>query len=175
MGNKGGAGVFLQYLDTRICFVNSHLAAHQEGLEDRRKDHRDIIKGLSAGLSTAKHLDVTHAFDYLFWLGDLNYRIDQDRADVLKGIAEKNYEELLARSLEAIRDMTRSGHRLLGRIPPPPPWGERPEKVAYPKTAAFFWPFLPNFFFSLWKNFLRGGSGSHGLDLLFAILDQHDP
>eukprot|EP00123_Amoebidium_parasiticum_P003793 comp15106_c1_seq1/m.11767 comp15106_c1_seq1/g.11767 ORF comp15106_c1_seq1/g.11767 comp15106_c1_seq1/m.11767 type:complete len:309 (-) comp15106_c1_seq1:851-1777(-) len=56
-----------------LCFVSAHLAAHQEKVGNRNKDYATIAKGLNLG---HKHRPLTHQFDYLFWCGDLNYRID---------------------------------------------------------------------------------------------------
>lgn len=41
-GNKGGIGVSLKINEEMICFVNSHLAAHVQEIEQRRKDYEEI-------------------------------------------------------------------------------------------------------------------------------------
>eukprot|EP00668_Euglena_longa_P017057 GGOE01021389.1.p1 GENE.GGOE01021389.1~~GGOE01021389.1.p1 ORF type:complete len:970 (+),score=249.66 GGOE01021389.1:46-2955(+) len=94
-GNKGAAGISIQYMQSEICFVASHFAAHQEHLDSRRRDYCDIIGGLSSGLSASKYLDLLHAFDYLFWFGDLNYRLNMPRPDVMKCIKAKDYAKLM--------------------------------------------------------------------------------
>jgi len=104
MGNKGAAGVAVYYLQSRICFVASHLAAHQDHLDSRRRDYCDIISGLNFHLGANKHLDILHAFDFLFWFGDLNYRLDMERAEVMRHIQAGNYNRLL-QSDQLLREM----------------------------------------------------------------------
>ena len=70
-GNKGAVGISFKVADTSFCFVNSHLAAHQEKVKERNVDYHKILKGLHLGL---KDIDIVHQFDHVFWFGDLNYR-----------------------------------------------------------------------------------------------------
>ncbi|KAH3804671.1 hypothetical protein DPMN_132959 [Dreissena polymorpha] len=46
----------------------------------RNQNFRDIVKNLTLNLGQ-KHLslfDITSQFQHVFWLGDLNYRIEED-------------------------------------------------------------------------------------------------
>ena len=46
----------------------------------RNQNYRDIIKGLTMSLGQ-KHLgnfDITNQFHHVFWLGDLNYRVQEN-------------------------------------------------------------------------------------------------
>lgn len=43
-GNKGGVGVSIKLGETFICFVNSHLAAHQSEVERRNEDYNEIMR-----------------------------------------------------------------------------------------------------------------------------------
>ena len=94
MGNKGGVSVRLQFYDSTICFICSHLAAHRENVKGRNADFLNVFQKTSfevgenvvretirngsmsqwaLGSSTVGAAD----HDIVFWLGDLNYRIDE--------------------------------------------------------------------------------------------------
>lgn len=90
-GNKGAVGVSFKVGDTSLCFVNSHLAAHQEKVKERNADYHKILKGLRLGL---KDIDIVHQFDHVFWSGDLNYRLEFQRDKVMNMIARKAFESL---------------------------------------------------------------------------------
>ncbi|BFG01106.1 type II inositol 1-4-5-trisphosphate 5-phosphatase [Drosophila madeirensis] len=72
LGNKGGVAISLQLNEGYICFVNSHLAAHMGYVEERNQDYNAIVDGLrfDDGRTISDH-------DHIFWLGDLNYRIQE--------------------------------------------------------------------------------------------------
>uniref|UniRef100_A0A183UVK3 IPPc domain-containing protein n=1 Tax=Toxocara canis TaxID=6265 RepID=A0A183UVK3_TOXCA len=71
MGNKGGVAISMQINDSRICFVNSHMAAGSEELDKRNQDYREIsqLRFDAINKSIFDH-------DVIFWLGDLNYRLE---------------------------------------------------------------------------------------------------
>jgi hypothetical protein len=43
LGNKGAIYIRMDILDTSICFVNAHFAAHREAVEKRNRDHHAIL------------------------------------------------------------------------------------------------------------------------------------
>eukprot|EP01103_Thecamoeba_quadrilineata_P013847 TRINITY_DN3965_c0_g1_i1.p1 TRINITY_DN3965_c0_g1~~TRINITY_DN3965_c0_g1_i1.p1 ORF type:complete len:848 (+),score=177.51 TRINITY_DN3965_c0_g1_i1:200-2545(+) len=99
IGNKGGIAISFQMFETKFCFIGSHLAAHQKNLMARNKDYRHIIKGIPYSTTFSGGLfDIEHSFHYLFWFGDLNYRIDLTREEVLRQVLspEPNWELLEA-------------------------------------------------------------------------------
>lgn len=94
MGNKGGVSIRMQFYDSSLCFVCSHLAAHRENVTGRNADFanvsqktvfeigetaiREVIRSgslphFAIGSSSVGLTD----HDHVFWLGDLNYRIDE--------------------------------------------------------------------------------------------------
>lgn len=94
MGNKGGVSIRLQFYDSSLCFVCSHLAAHRENVTGRNADFanvfqkttfdigdvaiREVIRSGSLSHFTNQSTTVGLSdHDHTFWLGDLNYRIDE--------------------------------------------------------------------------------------------------
>eukprot|EP00743_Colponemidia_sp_Colp-15_P005796 GILK01006231.1.p1 GENE.GILK01006231.1~~GILK01006231.1.p1 ORF type:complete len:1456 (+),score=327.18 GILK01006231.1:316-4368(+) len=93
IGNKGGVAVSLRFHETSLCFISSHMAARAERLMDRRMNYQDLIKHLKMG---RKELDVATQFDYCFWVGDLNYRIEGEFDSVVEMCNRKDYNSLRA-------------------------------------------------------------------------------
>ena len=89
-GNKGALLVRLQLYNSTMAFVCAHFAAHQKEVASRNVDMADIYQ--KARFSRASPLS---AQEWQFWLGDLNYRIDLDRATAEKEINSQNWDELL--------------------------------------------------------------------------------
>ncbi|XP_076077644.1 inositol polyphosphate 5-phosphatase OCRL-like isoform X1 [Mytilus galloprovincialis] len=88
MGNKGGVGVRFTIESTSICFLCSHLAAHQDELERRNQDYRDIsskmrFKQFVPPLTIDEH-------ELVFWLGDLNYRLNDLDIDTVKSMIKNS-------------------------------------------------------------------------------------
>ena len=75
LGNKGGVCISLTLHHTQLCFINCHLAAHQENTALRNANARSIFKSLKVAGSGGAD-DVTNAFHHVFLAGDLNYRLD---------------------------------------------------------------------------------------------------
>jgi len=93
-GNKGAIGLRMTLFDTHLVFVNCHLAAHKGEVERRNSEYRALVRRLSALASSRKDDLLVFAAHYMFWLGDLNYRIDLDREECLKLINEQKWEQL---------------------------------------------------------------------------------
>merc|ERR1719410_868238 len=43
MGNKGGVSVRLQFYDSTLCFICTHLAAHRENVAGRNADFANVF------------------------------------------------------------------------------------------------------------------------------------
>ncbi|ELR19471.1 inositol polyphosphate phosphatase, putative [Acanthamoeba castellanii str. Neff] len=91
IGNKGGLGIALKFIETSLCFVGSHLAARDERVYARNENYRTIVNHLRL---TDSSFDLTNHFHALFFFGDLNYRINTGRAEVLRLIAAERWDEL---------------------------------------------------------------------------------
>ncbi|BFZ55671.1 Inositol-1,4,5-trisphosphate 5-phosphatase 1 [Savitreella phatthalungensis] len=89
-GNKGGVAIRLEYGATRLCFVNSHLAAGHSNHHERNADYNTILQGLkfNRGRTIVDHHDA------VFWSGDFNYRIDLPIEQVRHCIEARDYETL---------------------------------------------------------------------------------
>jgi len=93
IGNKGGVFISFKIFNTSYCFISCHLAANPKKFPLRRKNYLDLIKHLRSG---NKNLEQCFQFDYLFWIGDFNFRIDHPFEDCIKMIYDTNdYLDLL--------------------------------------------------------------------------------
>lgn len=124
VGNKGAVAVKLTVDDTTLCFVSSHLAAHEGAkfLRERNAQAQEILRSIE------RAVPALHSFDHVFWMGDLNYRLDLTRvvpeaADwpharkwkwVRRRIAMGDYEDLL-KADELIGEM-QSNNCVFGRF-----------------------------------------------------------
>lgn len=88
LGNKGGVSIKLNIDMTSIAIVNSHLAAHQEMVERRNQDYRDIFTKMRFDNDEANTLKNS---DIVVWVGDLNYRVSEDEisGEEIRKFAEK--------------------------------------------------------------------------------------
>lgn len=92
-GNKGGICIRFDLNGINICIINSHLAAHRDQTPERIIDHNSILED-----QKFRDDDVDNILDhdYVLWMGDLNFRIDElQREDVLTRIEKKEYDYLL--------------------------------------------------------------------------------
>ncbi|KAJ9460833.1 Polyphosphatidylinositol phosphatase INP52 [Diplonema papillatum] len=78
-GNKGALCSRFAFRRKSFCFVNCHLAAHQRRVKRRNKDHHRILKHATFQREPARLL----AHDTVFWFGDLNYRLEMTRDEVI--------------------------------------------------------------------------------------------
>lgn len=107
LGNKGGVGITFDIGFSSFCFITAHLSAHQHAVSRRTWEFHRISYGISKVLgrhpsaeikcSTSNeedyknyisHFALANQFDFVFWSGDLNYRIHaslEEVEDLLKG------------------------------------------------------------------------------------------
>eukprot|EP00002_Diphylleia_rotans_P000038 TRINITY_DN10019_c0_g1_i1.p1 TRINITY_DN10019_c0_g1~~TRINITY_DN10019_c0_g1_i1.p1 ORF type:complete len:592 (+),score=101.75 TRINITY_DN10019_c0_g1_i1:86-1861(+) len=92
MGNKGGIAIRFKLFESTLCFLNSHLAAHQENFQRRNEDFHEISRRIRFVDGQEEFSLMSH--DIHFWLGDLNYRINLPDEIVRKKCAEKAFNYL---------------------------------------------------------------------------------
>lgn len=114
MGNKGGASIRLQFYDSTLCFVCTHLAAHRENVAGRNADFANVFSKTSFEIGDEAVKEVIKLgslnqwaagtnsvgvsdHDLVFWFGDLNYRVDESiPTERVLELSEKNMlEELI--------------------------------------------------------------------------------
>lgn len=109
LSNKGGIAVSFKMYDFSFLIINSHLCgkclialnlAHQSKVKERNNDYTKIELGLAHLLGKYKRRSespkfASDRFDFCFWIGDLNYRIDGSSSLISKCIKENRLEVLL--------------------------------------------------------------------------------
>ena len=85
--NKGGVGISFSYLASSFLFITAHLSAGETNKKERDRDAKRILDYMrNEGTSMAEkgYASVSDRFKYVFFLGDLNYRIDSKKEYVEK-------------------------------------------------------------------------------------------
>ena len=62
--NKGGVAIGIRVWDTEICFVNAHMAAHQDRTKARNGNYRDIVRGIRID---PHNMDCLTGYHHVFW------------------------------------------------------------------------------------------------------------
>eukprot|EP01043_Picozoa_sp_COSAG02_P046148 COSAG02_NODE_4291_length_5541_cov_2.094267_4_plen_416_part_00 len=108
--NKGGVGICMRIGGTSIAFVSSHFAASQTKVKERNADFKRINEELPLDCNVpTKHgpgTALSDRFDMVFWLGDLNYRIDGNRK-VVEKLIKRNAEAALRNNDQLINERNR--------------------------------------------------------------------
>jgi hypothetical protein len=91
IGNKGGVLVSFSLMETSYCFLSCHLAASPHKVLARNQDIANLLK-LKPG---HPDLELTQEFDYVFVLGDLNYRTDEDFFVAVEMLSQHQLEAVL--------------------------------------------------------------------------------
>ncbi|KAF9460415.1 Endonuclease/exonuclease/phosphatase [Collybia nuda] len=111
LGNKGGTAVRLKFTPessgkagietpgpTILTFVNAHLAAFDDMVDKRNSDFQDLSRRLSFDSEVMDSTGLVplpisvYESDALFWMGDLNYRIDLPDNDIRAILRFHNWE-----------------------------------------------------------------------------------
>ncbi|XP_013199750.2 inositol polyphosphate 5-phosphatase E [Amyelois transitella] len=91
---KGAVAISFALFGSTFLFVTAHLTAHQEKVKERVSDIKRIIRSIDLPKNLpCRHRtkDVTSNFDYVFWCGDLNFRLGEPRAAVLRWIEQTQF------------------------------------------------------------------------------------
>ncbi|KAH0952574.1 hypothetical protein HN011_003909 [Eciton burchellii] len=96
-GNKGAVSVRMNAYGVSICVVNAHLTPHDHLLADRIFDYNTIVSDHTFSVpDTSKIL----YHDYVFWIGDLNFRLNAENltgSDIETLVKKGKLNELLER------------------------------------------------------------------------------
>ncbi|EKE39974.1 hypothetical protein ENUP19_0242G0018 [Entamoeba nuttalli] len=98
MANKGGIAISFEMYDTTICLVGSHLAAHQPEINKRNRNFSDIynnIKLIRTEEGEQSKWNKIEGHDIIFWMGDLNYRIDEEDSIIRERINKGSITEII--------------------------------------------------------------------------------
>lgn len=104
-GNKGGVSIRFDAYQTSICVVNAHLAAHDHKLEERIQDYHQIINDHKYHVENTPNI-LSH--DYVFWFGDLNFRISLDfldKPEEVKDLIDRDKLAQLSRNDQLVKVM----------------------------------------------------------------------
>ncbi|KAF9938956.1 inositol polyphosphate 5-phosphatase [Mortierella alpina] len=88
-GNKGAVAIRMDYYESTLCLVTSHLASGQENLQERNNDFHTINDGIAfaRGRTISSH-------DIILWCGDFNYRVDMENDQIRALVSQGNYFEI---------------------------------------------------------------------------------
>lgn len=89
--NKGGVGIRFELYESSFCFFSTHLAAHKKEIQKRNQNFNDIM----VDNAFDKEMYAPYKHDYIFFYGDLNYRIQLKREECVSLIKDKNYDKIL--------------------------------------------------------------------------------
>jgi phosphatidylinositol-bisphosphatase len=86
---KGALGISFAFFGSSFLFINSHLSAHQNKLKHRIEEYEKICQSFNLPKNLRPlnpryvSKDVTARFDCVFWFGDLNFRLELSRKEVM--------------------------------------------------------------------------------------------
>ncbi|CAK9183907.1 unnamed protein product [Ilex paraguariensis] len=104
IGNKGSISVSMSIHQTLFCFVCSHLTSGEKYGDavkrnaDVREIHRRTVFSSLSGIGLPKSI---HDHERIFWLGDLNYRINLSYEKTRELISKKDWSKLVENDQEA--------------------------------------------------------------------------
>lgn len=113
-GNKGAVSIRFNIYGCGLTFVVAHLAAHDHHLDERIEDFKQIMDNHHYHVPRFREI-LDH--DYVFWFGDLNFRLmgdDSAKAVCDKVVKDEALDELMQRDqLNHVRQVTQEAFPLL--------------------------------------------------------------
>lgn len=122
-GNKGAVSIRFSLYGCALSFVVAHLAAHDHQLDERIEDYKQILENHHYHVKRYREI---YDHDYVFWFGDLNFRLEgsDSPAEVRDALRDdKNHDALIQRDqLYQVREKTQKAFQVLHeRLPAFPP------------------------------------------------------
>lgn len=96
---KGAVSIAFRFFGTSFMFTNCHFPAHENKLKDRIDEYQRIINSINLPknlkLLKPRYLsnDSTARFDCVFFMGDLNFRLEQRSFDETVSILEDIFQQ----------------------------------------------------------------------------------
>eukprot|EP00456_Euglypha_rotunda_P042947 TRINITY_DN33566_c0_g1_i2.p1 TRINITY_DN33566_c0_g1~~TRINITY_DN33566_c0_g1_i2.p1 ORF type:complete len:203 (-),score=21.46 TRINITY_DN33566_c0_g1_i2:11-619(-) len=112
-GNKGGVAIRFHIWDTSFCFINSHLTAHTKNVKHRNENFHSICRRVRLHnyknkFQQAAHIQRLAEVDgqrYMFWMGDLNYRLTCTDVPEIRSRIDGNDREFLLQHDQLIQEI----------------------------------------------------------------------
>ncbi|ORZ41337.1 Endonuclease/exonuclease/phosphatase [Catenaria anguillulae PL171] len=117
LGNKGGVAVRFWVYDSRVCIVNAHLAADYAQLARRNSDFHEIRRRLWFRKEDGGVGAVDEPGTLVFWIGDMNYRLQGTQERVVQIINENRLDSLLV--TDQLKQAMAKGDAFAGFQEPP--------------------------------------------------------
>lgn len=95
IGNKGACAVAFYLNEESFCFIGAHLASAEEGKGQKSETVYHVLRELSLHQSAVAGAGIETFYDHVFFAGDLNFRINSARPDVLRLCGAGDVDSLL--------------------------------------------------------------------------------
>ncbi|XP_040190387.1 phosphatidylinositol 3,4,5-trisphosphate 5-phosphatase 2B-like [Rana temporaria] len=95
LGVRGAVGVSLDFDGTSLGFVTCHLVSGAEKVQKRNQSYGEILRGLVLGDEALRGFQLPLRLTYLFWAGDVNYKLEMPAQDVLQCVYSGQHQLLL--------------------------------------------------------------------------------
>ncbi|XP_060664710.1 inositol polyphosphate 5-phosphatase K [Drosophila nasuta] len=122
-GNKGAVSVRFTLYGCGLSFVVAHLAAHDHQLDERIEDYKQILENHHYHVKRYREI---YDHDYVFWFGDLNFRLQgtDTSAEVREALRDDRLHDALIKrdQLFEVREKTQQAFQVMHeRLPAFPP------------------------------------------------------